>query len=52
VKPDEVRAVRVFVTAPPTAISAANMPVQMTMTSPTGEARVQTNFLSGEANAR
>jgi hypothetical protein len=24
----------------------------MTMTSPTGEARVQTNFLSGEANAR
>ncbi len=52
VKPDEVRAVRVFVTAPPAAITAANMPVQVTMTSPTGEARVQTNFLSGEANAR
>ncbi|MDO9473262.1 MAG: cytochrome c oxidase accessory protein CcoG [Caulobacter sp.] len=52
VKPDEVRAVRVFVTAAPSAISAANMPVRMTMTSPTGEARVQTNFLSGEANAR
>ncbi len=52
VKPDEVRAVRVFVTAAPAAITAANMPVQVTMTSPTGEARVQTNFLSGEANAR
>jgi cytochrome c oxidase accessory protein FixG len=52
VKPDEVRAVRVFVTAAPAAITAANMPVEVTMTSPTGEAHVQTNFLSGEANAR
>lgn len=52
VKPDEVRAVRVFVTAPPAALTAANLPVRVTMTSPTGEARVETNFLSGEANAR
>jgi cytochrome c oxidase accessory protein FixG len=52
VEPDEVRAVRVFVTAPPEALAAANQPAAFSITSDVGSATVSTSFLSGDANAR
>jgi len=52
VKPDEVRAVRVFVSAPAAALPAANLPVAFTIKSDIGSSEVRTIFLSGDANAR
>jgi len=52
VEPDEVRAVRVFVSAPARSLPAANLPVAFTIKSDVGAAEARTNFLSGEANAR
>ncbi|MBI5939750.1 MAG: cytochrome c oxidase accessory protein CcoG [Caulobacterales bacterium] len=52
VKPDEVRAVRVFVNAPAAALPAANLPVAFTIQSAIGSSEVHTTFLSGDANAR
>ncbi|MDP1631023.1 MAG: cytochrome c oxidase accessory protein CcoG [Caulobacter sp.] len=52
VAPDEVRAVRVFVTARAAALTASNLPVAFTVRSPAGEVAAGTNFLSGDANAR
>ena len=52
VKPDEVRAVRVFVTVPGDRLLAANMPVRFEVAA-AGEVRSERSvFLSGEANAR
>jgi len=52
VQPDQVRAVRVFVTVPRDQISSANMPVRF-VASTTGETvEARSIFLSGEANAR
>jgi cytochrome c oxidase accessory protein FixG len=52
VKPDEVRAVRLFVSAPAAALSAPNLPVAFTIKSDIGSSEVRTIFLSGDANAR
>jgi len=52
VEPDEVRAVRVFVSAPARSLPATNLPVAFTIKSDVGTAEARTNFLSGEANAR
>ena len=50
IPPNEVRAVRVFVTAPRSSVKAANMPARFDVRA--GEARTQvaTTFLSGAAN--
>jgi len=48
---NEVRAVRVFVTLPPDAITAANMSAAFVVTASAAEERTETTFLSGAANA-
>jgi len=52
VQPDEVRAMRVFVSAPKGALPATSMPVVFSIRSKSGSAEKRTVFLSGEANAR
>ncbi|MDO9223386.1 MAG: cytochrome c oxidase accessory protein CcoG [Caulobacter sp.] len=52
VQPDQVRAMRVFVTAPPTVLSATSMPVKFSIRSKSVATETGTVFLSGEANAR
>ncbi|CAN1571835.1 NapH Polyferredoxin [Caulobacteraceae bacterium] len=52
VQPDEVRAMRVFVSAPVTALSATSLPATFSIRSKSGSAETPTVFLSGEANAR
>jgi polyferredoxin len=49
---NEVRAVRVFVTLPPAAITQDNLPASFSVTSPTGGVEAKTTFLSGAANPR
>jgi cytochrome c oxidase accessory protein FixG len=51
VEPDEVRAVRVFVTVPAAAIDATNMPAAFSVRTGRDAMTVKTNFLSGAANA-
>ena len=48
---NEVRAVRVFVTLPPEAIDAANMSTAFVVATSATQARTETTFLSGAANA-
>jgi cytochrome c oxidase accessory protein FixG len=50
VEPNQVRAVRIFVTAQPTAITGPSMPAAFEARSSDGLARVRTVFLSGAAN--
>ncbi|MFZ5670750.1 MAG: cytochrome c oxidase accessory protein CcoG [Pseudomonadota bacterium] len=52
VQPDEVRAVRVFVTLRPGDVKAANMPVRFRVDADGVGAVTKSIFLSGEANAR
>jgi hypothetical protein len=52
VQPDEVRAMRVFVSAPVTALTATSLPATFSIRSKSGSAETPTVFLSGEANAR
>jgi cytochrome c oxidase accessory protein FixG len=52
VEPDEVRAVRVFVTAPEAKLNAGSLPVTFSIRSNSVAAERRTVFLSGEANAR
>ena len=52
VEPNEVRAVRVFVTVPAAAIDAPNMPAAFALRADGDAMTVKTNFLSGAANAR
>ena len=52
VKPDEVRAVRLFVTMKGDAIAGSNLPVRFHAAAADESVDVRTNFLSGEANAR
>lgn len=52
VQPDQVRAMRVFVNAPPAALTATSMPVTFSIRSKSTAADTRTVFLSGEANAR
>ncbi|MES2896771.1 MAG: cytochrome c oxidase accessory protein CcoG [Pseudomonadota bacterium] len=47
---NEVRALRVFVTLPPQALSAPNLPASFVVRTSKAEARAQTTFLSGAAN--
>ncbi|WP_309643490.1 hypothetical protein, partial [Phenylobacterium sp.] len=47
---NEVRALRVFVTLPPQALSAPNLPASFVVRTTKAEARAQTTFLSGAAN--
>ncbi|CAN5732684.1 cytochrome c oxidase accessory protein CcoG [soil metagenome] len=51
VEPNEVRAVRVFVTVPAAAIDAPNMPAVFAVRAGRDAMTVKTNFLSGAANA-
>ena len=51
VEPNEVRAVRVFVTVPAAAIDATNMPAAFSVRTGRDAMSVKTNFLSGAANA-
>lgn len=48
---NEVRAVRIFVTLPPDAISATNLAAAFLVSNPTGKIEGKTTFLSGAANA-
>ena len=48
---NEVRAVRVFVTLPPAAITTANMSAAFVVATPSTQDRAETTFLSGAANA-
>ena len=52
VQPDEVRAVRVFVTAAPDQLVGPNMPVAFRIEASDHSASAKTVFLSGAANAR
>mgnify|MGYP003114536259 FL=1 len=52
VEPNQVRAVRVFVTAAPAALPQANMPATFTVQAAGATQAVTTTFLSGAANAR
>ncbi|WP_309646512.1 cytochrome c oxidase accessory protein CcoG [Phenylobacterium sp.] len=47
---NEVRALRVFVTLPPQALSQPNLPATFVVRTPDAEARAVTTFLSGAAN--
>ena len=49
---NEVRAVRVFVTLPPEALSAPNLPATFVVRSSREEMRTVTTFLSGAANSQ
>ncbi len=49
---NQVRAVRLFVTAPPASITAPNMPASFELRMGATQRRVATIFLSGAANAR
>ena len=51
VEPNEIRAVRVFVTVPAAAIAAPNMPAVFAVRAGRDAMTVKTNFLSGAANA-
>ncbi|MFN3583416.1 cytochrome c oxidase accessory protein CcoG [Phenylobacterium sp.] len=48
--PNEVTAVRVFVTAPPEALSASSVPATFEVRSPKAVVKTKTTFLSGAAN--
>ena len=52
VQADEVRAMRVFVNAPASSLTATSMPVTFTIRSKSVTTQTRTVFLSGEANAR
>lgn len=52
VQPDQVRAVRVFVTVPREAVTAPNLPVRFQIASADEVQDARSIFLSGEANAR
>ncbi len=52
VEPNQVRAVRVLVTAPASALPSENMPAAFRITGDGRAADVSTTFLSGAANAR
>ena len=49
---NEVRAVRVFVTLPPEALTAPNLPATFVVRSSHEETRTDTTFLSGAANSQ
>jgi cytochrome c oxidase accessory protein FixG len=50
VPPNEVRAIRLFVTAPPEALSATSLPAQFEVRAAHAVAQAKTVFLSGAAN--
>ena len=52
VEPNQIRAVRMLVTAPASALSATNMPAAFTVDAAGESRRVETTFLSGAANQR
>jgi cytochrome c oxidase accessory protein FixG len=51
VRANEVAALRVFVTAPPSALTASSQPLTFRFVAPQSSAEVRTVFLSGAANA-
>ena len=50
--PDETKAVRLFVTAPPAGLTQPNLPVAFVADFGSEQVRTKTTFLSGAANAR
>ena len=52
VEPNQIRAVRVLVTAPPTALPHVNMPAAFVVRAGDADQSVETTFLSGAANTR
>ncbi|MBX3481333.1 MAG: cytochrome c oxidase accessory protein CcoG [Caulobacter sp.] len=52
VKADEVKAVRVFVAAPPEGLTANSMPLRFRITAPEARTEVKTVFLSGVASEK